>query len=87
MSSSPNESAGPAARRADLEQGTVGLVSAVPNAVVGESTLDRLINTSHHLLMEDGATGPIAARNSAQGGEQLPRPPAGVNGRCGTPPR
>jgi DNA replication protein DnaC len=23
-----------------------------PNAVVGESTLDRLINTSHHLLME-----------------------------------
>jgi len=46
-----------------------------PNAVVGESILDRVLNTSHHLLLEGKSYRPRRRPGQPRPGPAAPRPP------------
>ena len=46
-----------------------------PNAVVGESILDRVLNTSHHLLLEGKSYRPRRRPGQPGPGPAAPRPP------------
>jgi DNA replication protein DnaC len=46
-----------------------------PNAVVGESILDRVLNTSHHLLLDGKSYRPRRRPGQRQPGPAAPRPP------------
>jgi DNA replication protein DnaC len=46
-----------------------------PNAVVGESILDRVLNTSHHLLLEGKSYRPRRRPGQGRPAPAAPRPP------------
>ena len=46
-----------------------------PNAVVGESILDRVLNTSHHLLLDGKSYRPRRRPGQHKPGPASPRPP------------